>query len=186
MKIIEEKNISLAEARWTMEKKEQAAKAAEKELGYEQRTTLEYLRKFTLLTKEDAETAWKELAALNEGMLRDHQIAALLDVLPENEEEVKVVLMKERLDLTPEHIKAILEALAKVRPTKEAKKTKAARIERKEAPAPPVPPEQTAPAKAAPEAAQTPEIKLEKAEMPTNEEALKESPEAQGDKDAEQ
>lgn len=119
MQILEEKNITLAEAKAILEKKEQEKVAAQKELGYEQKVTLEHLRKFVRLSPETTEKAKKELEAL--GVLKDYQISALIDVLPKNEEEVNMLFVKERIGLEKEQVGKILSILNSIRPAEKVK-----------------------------------------------------------------
>ncbi len=111
MRKIEETPITYAEAKNILAKN---SKDTDAEPGYEQKITLDYLRKFSKLSKKDIDSAKEELSQIE--ILKDHQIVTLLNILPEDEEEVKTIFMKERTTLEPKHIKAILDALAKVRP----------------------------------------------------------------------
>ena len=68
------------------------------------------------LSAKDNENCKQELQAI-EG-LKDHQTAALMSLFPKNEDEVKVLFAKERINLNKDQISKILEALDKVRPDK--------------------------------------------------------------------
>lgn len=109
MKKIEEHPVTYTDAKNILTKREK-----EGELGYEQKITLDYLRKFATLSKKDVEDATAELSKI-EG-LKEHQIVALLNLLPEDDEGVKNIFMKERNAPEAAQIKQILDALAKVRP----------------------------------------------------------------------
>jgi len=89
-------------------------KAPEKSyLGYEQKVTLEHLRKFATAPKTAVEKARAELEAL--GVIKDYQVAMILDTPPETKEELLVVLQKERLDLSDEITAKILEIAQKLK-----------------------------------------------------------------------
>ena len=118
MKIIETKTVTMAESLGQLTKED------EETLGYEQKITVDYLRRHTLLSEKDVLITRKELEQI-EG-LKEHQITALLDMVPETEEDVKIIFMKERVNIEKDQIKKILEALDKVRPDK--KKIKARHI----------------------------------------------------------
>ncbi|MBU4300583.1 MAG: DNA-directed RNA polymerase subunit F [Nanoarchaeota archaeon] len=82
------------------------------ELGHEQKVTLDYLRNVAKANKSDIEGAKKKLAEL--GVLKDHQIMILLNLLPKDKDEIDVIFQKERTTLTKEQIEKILEIVKKV------------------------------------------------------------------------
>jgi DNA-directed RNA polymerase subunit F len=84
----------------------------ETELGHEQNVTLDYLRNFAKANKSDIEEAKKKLEELD--FLKEHQIIALLNLIPKNKEELDVIFQKERLSLNEEQITKILSTLKKV------------------------------------------------------------------------
>ncbi|MCK5474561.1 MAG: hypothetical protein KAI53_04090 [Candidatus Aenigmarchaeota archaeon] len=126
MKILDTKTATMAEALDILKNEN------EDNLGYEQKITLEYLHRHTLLSKKDVVVARAELEKI-EG-LKEHQITALLDLLPEKEEEVKIIFMKERITLETAQIKKVLEAIDKIRPDKKKIKAKRTPIKKKEEP----------------------------------------------------
>ena len=118
MRIIETKTVTMAESLVQLTNQD------EDSLGYEQKITVDYLRRHTLLSEKDVTITRKELEQI-EG-LKEHQITALLDLVPETQEDVKILFMKERVSIEKDQIKKILEALDKVRPDK--KKIKARHV----------------------------------------------------------
>ncbi|MBW6451740.1 MAG: hypothetical protein K0B02_03345 [DPANN group archaeon] len=84
-------------------------------LGHEQSITLEYLRKFVKLESKDVEFAIKELTE-NVSILKDYHIIMIIDNLPFDEDELKLLFMKERINLEKDQIKTILEIVDKIRP----------------------------------------------------------------------
>jgi len=99
---------SLADVKEVLEKRKK-----EGELSYEQNLTLEYCKKFTKLKKKKAVEAIKELAEL-EKMNEKHAIA-LIDIMPEKADDVKLIFSKEHFILSDEEIKAILDVLGNYR-----------------------------------------------------------------------
>lgn len=86
------------------------------ELSDEQKQSLDYLRTMPKISYKETESCKQELQAI-EG-LKDHQMASLMSLFPKNEDEIKAVFAKERINLTKDQISKILEALDKVRPDK--------------------------------------------------------------------
>ncbi|VVB61491.1 RNA polymerase Rpb4 [uncultured archaeon] len=82
------------------------------ELGHEQKVTLDYLRNFAKVSKSDMEDAKKKLSEL--GVLKEHQIIMLLNLLPKTKEDVEIIFQKERTTLTKDQIEKILEITKKV------------------------------------------------------------------------
>ena len=82
------------------------------ELGHEQKVTLDYLRNVAKVNKSDIEDAKKKLTEL--GVLKEHQIIMLLNLLPKDKDEIDVIFQKERTTLTKDQIEKILEIVKKV------------------------------------------------------------------------
>lgn len=112
MEMIKTEGLTFSEAKNTLLKKEK-----KEELGHEQNLTLEHLRKLKLPTLKDVESAKKELQE-KVPVLKDHQISMLLSLLPEDKEDLDVLFMKERINLTNDQVKAVLESIDKIRPEK--------------------------------------------------------------------
>ncbi len=111
MKILEEEAISYAEAKEIMESVEKETQ----EMGYEQKITLDFLRSCVILDAESAREAKEELKK-EIPELKDTHIAMILNILPEEEEDVKIIFAKERIELDETKMKEILEIVAKIRP----------------------------------------------------------------------
>ncbi len=112
MELEREEAISMAEAKEILSKVvEERGELA----GYEQKITLDFLKACIPISGKDAKKMKDELKnAIPE--LKDHQIATIINILPMNEEDVKIIFAKERLELTDEIIKKILEIVDKYRP----------------------------------------------------------------------
>jgi DNA-directed RNA polymerase subunit F len=107
MEIKDEKVITDAEAKEILEAREKRG-----ELKYEQANALKHLRKFCSLSKEKALKLVEELKKIEK--LRDKQIVAIVNFLPEDKEDLKVVLHKDYSSFTEDEITLILEAVKKV------------------------------------------------------------------------
>lgn len=109
--ILEEKIIPQAEVREILEE----ILKNEEEPVYEQKVTLDFLRKFVKIGREDAEKAIKELLNLSE-KIKPKIAVKLVDLLPSDEDEVRAVFAKERFTLTNDEVGEILKVLDKYRP----------------------------------------------------------------------
>jgi DNA-directed RNA polymerase subunit F len=77
------------------------------ELSYEHGCALDYLQKFSKLNKKDAESMLAQL--LNLG-LTEKMAVKIIDILPENAEELKVVFYRSDL---PENAEDVLDVICK-------------------------------------------------------------------------
>lgn len=93
----------------------------EKTLGHEQKITINYLRQVVKLAPKHVEEVSKQLVEAVP-VLRDYQIVMILDSLPKDEEELKILFMKERITLEKDQIKKILDILSKINVSEEKKK----------------------------------------------------------------
>ena len=116
MKLIEEKPITVVEAKSILSKLEKERES----LGYEQKITLDFMKAYVQLSEKDVEETKKELKEkLPE--LKDHHVVMLLNILPETVEDVKILFSKERIELDENKINQILEVLDKIRPAEKIK-----------------------------------------------------------------
>lgn len=115
MKILGSKPITNVEAEDVLSKLEKERK----QIGYEQKITLDYLRAHKTPSKKDLNAAVDSLLK-NEG-LKDHQAILLVNLLPKDEEEVNAIFMKERVKLEKDKVPKILAVIDEIRP-KEKKK----------------------------------------------------------------
>jgi DNA-directed RNA polymerase subunit F len=106
MNVISEQAVTDVEAREIMEKKEKEA-----ELKYEQKNALEVLRKFAKTDSEKIKKLMEELKTVEK--LRERQIIAIANFLPEDKDDLRAVLHKEYTALTPEEIEKVLEIVKK-------------------------------------------------------------------------
>jgi DNA-directed RNA polymerase subunit F len=83
----------------------------EAELKFAQRNSLELLNKFEEFGEEKVKKLVEELKTLPR--LREKQVVSIANFLPEDREEMRVVLHKEYTNFTPEEIDQILETVKK-------------------------------------------------------------------------
>ena len=104
MKVVGEKFVSYPKA-----KKILAEREKEGELSYEQKSSLEHLRKFSKL--DDDEKITEELHSIEK--LREDLIVKIINNLPKAVDEVKVMFQKDVIDLSDEDIAKIIEITKK-------------------------------------------------------------------------
>jgi len=102
MKIITESEVTNADVKEILEGMEK-----KKELKYEQKNVLSMLRKLAKSTPENIRKLVEELKGMER--LREKQIVAIANFLPEDKDDLRVVLHKEYAAFTPEEIDKILE-----------------------------------------------------------------------------
>ena len=106
-RLVSQEPITLAEVKAELEK----IKEKTKELNFRATRTEEYLNIFTKLSKSKAEELKKKLADLNVPRLGNDHIAKIVDTLPKNTEELKVVLQGYPLTITKENMNKISKAV---------------------------------------------------------------------------
>ena len=102
MKIIDEQDISAAEAKRIME-----ARKKEAPMKDEQKMCMEYLEKTQKLTKNQFDDLVEMLKKIE--ILKPRYIALIIDMMPDTEEEVEALFSKERTNLKKEEIKQIVD-----------------------------------------------------------------------------
>jgi len=100
--IISEKYTTIAHAAEIMDER-----ADFDELSYEHGCSLDYLRKFSTISKEDADAMFEQLTNLG---LTEKMAVKIIDLLPETEEDLKIIFY--RVDV-PENKDDILEVVSK-------------------------------------------------------------------------
>lgn len=107
MEIKEERLITNVEAKEILEKREK-----EGELKYEQANALKHLKKFTKIEKEKALKLVDELKKIEK--LRKRHIVTIVNFLPEDKDDLRVVLHKDYSSFTEDEITLILDAIKKI------------------------------------------------------------------------
>jgi len=95
MNVLTEKIITDVEAREILEKKDK-----ESELKPQQKNSVDILKKFAKKDPEDMKKLVEQLTAM--GKLRDKQIVAIANFLPEDKDDLRSILHKEYSSLSPE------------------------------------------------------------------------------------
>ncbi|MFQ5405682.1 MAG: hypothetical protein ACE5DI_00800 [Candidatus Micrarchaeia archaeon] len=109
MDIVAEKVVSLKDVENVLNKRK---KEGEDALSYEQQNTLEYVEKFAdKLSDEKAKSLKKELEKIG---LTEKMTIKIVDLLPKKEEEVRVVVLQDRVELSDDQVKAIVKAVKDV------------------------------------------------------------------------
>ena len=93
--------ISFTEAKEILENKD------EDSMGHEQKVTLDYLRKTKMFDKVIVKKLKEELSK-EISVLKDHQITAIINLMPKRKEDIDTLFMKERISPTKEQIEKIL------------------------------------------------------------------------------
>ncbi|HIJ98842.1 TPA: DNA-directed RNA polymerase subunit F [archaeon] len=107
-KIVNSDPISLTEAKELIEQRKK-----EGELSYEQNLTLEYTKKFSKLSSDDARALINELLQVK-NIARRHAVE-IVDLFPKNLDELRLIFAKEHLTFVDEDLQSILGVLDKYR-----------------------------------------------------------------------
>ena len=106
MKIIETRPVSMPEAKSILVKREKVG-----EMNYEQKLALEHLNKFTKISEKDAQ---KIIGEVNEIVRASPEIVAqIINILPKDADELRMVFAREKFSLQEEEIQKILEIVGK-------------------------------------------------------------------------
>ena len=94
-------------------KKILAEREKEIEFGYEQKNALDHLKKFVTLTEKKAKELAEKLREIKK--LRERQIIAIVNLLPEDRDDLRLILEKDYTLLSEEEKDQILELVKKFR-----------------------------------------------------------------------
>jgi len=108
MKVIDTKPVGMPEAKEILSKREKI-----KELTYEQKLALEHLRKFTKMDVDKSKKFLKELSQILR--MSDETKTKILNILPQNPDELRMIFAREKFSLKDDEIKKILELIKKYR-----------------------------------------------------------------------
>jgi len=103
IKVLKERDITLVEVKKILEEK-----SKEEGLTIIEQATLEYVRKFSKLPYEQALKLIEELKKYGISETGSIQV---VNIVPETVEELRTILMKEEVELTPETLKEIIELI---------------------------------------------------------------------------
>ena len=106
MNILAEKLVTDVEAKEILEKREK-----EGELKYQQKNALEILRKFVNVSNEKNKKLVEDLKKIEK--LREKQIIAIVNLLPQDKEDLRAILQKDYSLFTNDEIDLILNTIKK-------------------------------------------------------------------------
>jgi DNA-directed RNA polymerase subunit F len=101
-----EKYVSLAEIREMLESESNV-----KELGTAQRSALEHSRALTSISSADVASLRDEMSAMS--FMTEYAAYKIGDILPKYPEDVRAIFAKERVNLSGEDIKQIIDIVGK-------------------------------------------------------------------------
>ncbi|MBW2972145.1 hypothetical protein KY359_03860 [Candidatus Woesearchaeota archaeon] len=105
--IIEETPITMAELKEELKK----IKKRDEALNFRAEKTEEYLDQFVKLKDKDAKELYKKIEALDVPRMKPEHIVKLVDIMPTNSEEVKILLQGYTITVTKENMKKIADAI---------------------------------------------------------------------------
>jgi DNA-directed RNA polymerase subunit F len=105
--IMTESPITMAELKDELKK----IKKRDEELNFRAEKTEEYLNQFEVLKEKEAKDLFKKIEGLEVPRLRAEHIVKLIDILPTDPEEVKMVLQGYTITVTKENLKRIADAI---------------------------------------------------------------------------
>ena len=107
LKILDKRPINLAELASEMKK------IKKKEIKSLQQKTGDYALKFSKLNKDREAKLYNDILALEIPRLDKEHVASIVNLLPKNETELKIIFSASKTTLAPENIVKILDTLNK-------------------------------------------------------------------------
>ncbi len=107
-KVVSESPISMAAMKAELE----TIKTRDGELNFRGQKTDEYLQQFVKLSDKDAEELTKKIDSLNVPRLKPDHVAKIIDVMPANVEDLKIILQGYSLAITNDNLNKIVEAVS--------------------------------------------------------------------------
>jgi len=112
MDVVSERLVTDAEAKAILESRRKEVE----ELKYEQKNALSVLKKFVKVDKERVDELISELKKIEK--LRERQIVAIANAMPQDADDLRAVLQKEYSSLSDEEVDLILQTVRKVSGTR--------------------------------------------------------------------
>ena len=110
LKIVKENPITMSELKTELAK----IKKRDEELNFRANKTEDYLNQFDVLSKAKADELRKKLEGLGIARLNETIIVKLVDILPTNPEDLKVVMQGMNVSLTQADLKKVTDSVAEV------------------------------------------------------------------------
>jgi DNA-directed RNA polymerase subunit F len=108
IEVLDEESISMSELKDELGK----IKKRDEELNFRAQKTEEYLNQFVPLTKKDSKELRKKLEDMNLPRFRPQYINKLLDILPTDQELVKMALSNYNVTVSQDDLKKIASTVA--------------------------------------------------------------------------
>jgi DNA-directed RNA polymerase subunit F len=105
--IISEERVTLPEMRGVLLRVESERIAAEKEMSYEFRRSIEHANKLTKTTPEKSRALVAELVKMEK--MKPEIAYRIANIMPKTRDEVRAIFAKERYTLSPEELDKIIE-----------------------------------------------------------------------------
>ena len=102
--VLEERPINLAELKATLDNIEKR----DTKLGFRSTKTKEYLKKFSKLEEKKADELMQKIKALDIPRIKDRQIIKIIDLLPTELDEIRMIFSNETTSISPENMQQIL------------------------------------------------------------------------------
>lgn len=112
--LIKETPINMVELKEELNK----IKQRDKELGFRTNKTIEYLNQFSMLTKKDLALLSEKLTKLKIPRLNEMHINKIIDIMPSNIEQLKIVLQGYTVTVNNDNIKKIVDVVKQFIPKK--------------------------------------------------------------------
>jgi DNA-directed RNA polymerase subunit F len=106
MDLKDEKLITWAQARKILEAKEK-----DKEMGYEQKNAMEFLKKFSKLSEKKTSEMFEKLGEISK--LKDRHKIMIINMQPSDLDEVRVLFAHEIINLSEDEKKKIISTVKK-------------------------------------------------------------------------
>jgi DNA-directed RNA polymerase subunit F len=113
-KIIEETEMSMVDVSAEIAK----IRKRDGELNFRAQKTEEYLSQFSMFKPKEADEIKQKIAKLNIPRLKEGQILKIIDIMPKNLEELKIVMQSYTVTVSDDNMKKIVEILAEYLPKK--------------------------------------------------------------------
>ena len=113
-KIIEEVHLSIYDVKKEVKKIQKRSEV----LSIRTAKTEEYLNQFLLLKQSDAEELEKKLLGLEIPRVKEMHVRKIMDMLPENVEELKVILQGYTITVSKENMQKMISAIKEFTPEK--------------------------------------------------------------------
>jgi len=107
--ILEERPLNLVELKTELDKIEKR----DKELNFRATKTKDYLKNFAKLDKKKVVELRKKIQELDIPRIKERQIAKVIDMLPEDMDDLRTVFVGETTTISPENMQKILDTVKK-------------------------------------------------------------------------